>query len=88
MLTETSLALPGSPSITTSAGENEDGASGGGDVVPIARSDKHVILASAPVRPKVSSMQTKLDHTKIDTSLYQKVRLIDSGNYYHLIIVN
>lgn len=40
--------------------------------VPIARTDKHVILSTSPARPKVSSMQAKLDHTKIDTSLYQK----------------
>ena len=40
--------------------------------VPIARTDKHVVLATSPARPKVASMQSKLDHTKIDTSLYQK----------------
>lgn len=41
---------------------------------PIARSEKHVVLCTTnPVRPRVSSMNTKLDHTKIDTSLYQKV---------------
>lgn len=40
---------------------------------PIARSEKHVVLCTTnPVRPRVSSMNTKLDHTKIDTSLYQK----------------
>lgn len=42
--------------------------------VPFARNEKQVVLTnSSPVRPKVSSMQSKLDHTKIDTSLYQKV---------------
>lgn len=42
--------------------------------IPIARSEKHVVLTnSSPVRPRVSSMQSKLDHTKIDTSLYQPV---------------
>ncbi|KAG4066040.1 hypothetical protein HA402_001287 [Bradysia odoriphaga] len=41
-----------------------------GGSVPIARTDKHVVLAMSPARPKVSSMQAKLDHTKIDTSLY------------------
>lgn len=43
--------------------------------IPIARSEKHVVLTnSSPVRPKVASMQAKLDHTKIDSSLYQKVK--------------
>lgn len=41
--------------------------------IPIARTDKHVVLSTSPARPKVASMQAKLDHTKIDTSLYQKV---------------
>lgn len=43
------------------------------NTVPIARTDKHVVLAMSPARPKVSSMQAKLDHTKIDTSLYEQV---------------
>lgn len=46
-----------------------------GNTVPIARTDKHVVLAMSPARPKVSSMQAKLDHTKIDTSLYEQVSL-------------
>lgn len=46
---------------------------GSGNTVPIARTDKHVVLAMSPARPKVSSMQAKLDHTKIDTSLYEQV---------------
>lgn len=42
--------------------------------IPIVRSDKHVVLTTtSPARPKMSSMQAKLDHTKIDTSLYQQV---------------
>lgn len=43
--------------------------------IPIVRSDKHVVLTTtSPARfGKVVSMQTKLDHTKIDTSLYQQV---------------
>lgn len=42
--------------------------------IPIVRSDKHVVLTStSPARPKMASMQAKLDHTKIDTSLYQQV---------------
>nr|CAD7395384.1 unnamed protein product [Timema poppensis] len=41
--------------------------------LPLARSDKHVVLSTTnPSRPRVSSMHTKLDHTKIDTTLYQK----------------
>lgn len=45
--------------------------------IPIVRSDKHVVLTStSPARPKMSSMQAKLDHTKIDTSLYQQVRTV------------
>lgn len=40
--------------------------------VPIARTDKHVVLTNtSPARPKVASMQAKLDHTKIDMSLYK-----------------
>lgn len=40
--------------------------------IPIVRSDKHVVLTTtSPARPKMASMQAKLDHTKIDTSLYQ-----------------
>ncbi|KAH8377905.1 hypothetical protein KR093_007826, partial [Drosophila rubida] len=39
--------------------------------VPIARSDKHVVLAMQPGRPRVSSMNAKLDHTKIDMTLYR-----------------
>lgn len=46
---------------------------GSGSNVPIARTNKHVVLAMSPARPKVSSMQAKLDHTKIDTSLYEQV---------------
>ncbi|EDW04129.1 synaptotagmin-5 [Drosophila grimshawi] len=39
--------------------------------VPIARSEKHVVLAMNPTRPRVSSMNAKLDHTKIDMTLYR-----------------
>lgn len=40
--------------------------------VPIARTDKHIVLTNtSPARPKVASMQAKLDHTKIDMSLYK-----------------
>lgn len=40
--------------------------------IAIARSDKHIVLTTtSPARPKMASMQAKLDHTKIDTSLYK-----------------
>lgn len=46
-----------------------------GGPVPIARNEKQIVLtATSPVKPRIASMQSKLDHTKIDTSLYQKVR--------------
>lgn len=54
---------------------------GSGNTVPIARTDKHVVLAMSPARPKVSSMQAKLDHTKIDTSLYEQVSK-NNGIYF------
>lgn len=44
-----------------------------GSTVPIARTNKHIVLAMSPARPKVASMQAKLDHTKIDTTLYEQV---------------
>lgn len=64
-------SLPGTPTSPTSS-HNSMALSIGGSV-PIARTDKHVVLAMSPARPKVSSMQAKLDHTKIDTSLYDNV---------------
>lgn len=64
-------SLPGTPTSPTSS-LNSMALSIGGSV-PIARTDKHVVLAMSPARPKVSSMQAKLDHTKIDTSLYDNV---------------
>ncbi|GAB0100920.1 Synaptotagmin [Sergentomyia squamirostris] len=57
------------PTPTSPAESNRSVAS---STVPIARNDKHVVLATSPARLKVSSMQAKLDHTKIDTSLYDK----------------
>jgi hypothetical protein len=52
----------------------------------LARGDKHIVLSTTnPARPRVSSMHTKLDHTKIDTSLYQKVGL-SSGKFHHFTI--
>lgn len=74
---------PGAPSFqqteqssnnsTTSAGALAAAIGGAPLALPLARSDKHVVLSTTnPTRPRVSSMHTKLDHTKIDTSLYQK----------------
>ncbi|XP_054283657.1 synaptotagmin-5 isoform X2 [Macrosteles quadrilineatus] len=40
-----------------------------GGAEPLVRNDKQVVLTTT--RPRVSSMHTKLDHTKIDTTLYQ-----------------
>lgn len=58
---------------------------GSGNNVPIARANKHVVLAMSPARPKVSSMQAKLDHTKIDTSLYEQVMNHDFIFIYFLL---
>lgn len=61
-------------SSATSAGALAAAIGGAPLALPLARSDKYVILSTTnPTRPRVSSMHTKLDHTKIDTSLYQKV---------------
>ena len=61
---------------TPSAGALAAAISGGSLALPLARGDKHIVLSTTnPARPRVSSMHTKLDHTKIDTSLYQKVGL-------------
>lgn len=62
---DSQLQTPTSPS--------ESNRSVASSTVPIARNDKHVVLATSPARLKVSSMQAKLDHTKIDTSLYESV---------------
>lgn len=69
-------SLPVTPTSPTSS-HNSIALSIGGGSVPIARTDKHVVLAMSPARPKVSSMQAKLDHTKIDTSLYENVCFVD-----------
>lgn len=70
-------SLPASPTSPTGSSNSMalsiGGGGGGGGAVPIARTDKHVVLAMNPVRPKMASMQAKLDHTKIDTSLYDNV---------------
>ena len=63
-----------SSSGTPSAGVLAAAMSGGPLALPLARGEKHIVLSTTnPARPRVSSMHTKLDHTKIDTSLYQKV---------------
>jgi hypothetical protein len=66
---------PQTPSSPTSSNRSVAGFSMASSsvAIPIARNDKHMVLTcSSPARPKVSSMQQKLDHTKIDTSLYQE----------------
>lgn len=80
-------SLPQTPTSPTSS-HNSMALSIAGSV-PIARTDKHVVLAMSPARPKVSSMQAKLDHTKIDTSLYENVSfalLSELFNLSHLYI--
>lgn len=66
-------SMPGTPTSPTGSHASMALSIGSG-TVPIARTDKHVVLAMSPARPKVSSMQAKLDHTKIDTSLYEQVK--------------
>lgn len=41
--------------------------------IPIVSSEKHAVLAMSPGRPKLASMQTKLDFTKFDATLYEQV---------------
>ncbi|GLV41487.1 Synaptotagmin alpha [Carabus blaptoides fortunei] len=60
-----------SPSISCPTAQQIATASLCSGPVPITRNDI-ILSAAGPVRPKVASMQSKLDHTKIDTSLYQK----------------
>lgn len=66
---------PSTPIPTSPTGSHASMAmsTGSGNTVPIARTDKHVVLAMSPARPKVASMQAKLDHTKIEPSLYEQV---------------
>lgn len=66
-------SAPGTPTSPTGSYNSMALSIGSSNTVPIARTDKHVVLAMSPARPKVSSMNTKLDHTKIDTSLYEHV---------------
>lgn len=41
-------------------------------LVPVARNDSMIVLSTnTPVRPKIASMQSVLDPTKIDPSLYK-----------------
>lgn len=71
---ESTTSLPGTPtsptgSYASAAFSIASGQTGCG--VPIARTDRHVVLAPhSPARPRVASMQAKLDPAKIDTSLY------------------
>ena len=73
-ITSAEESLPATPTSPTGS-HNSMALSISSGTVPIARTDKHVVLAMSPARPKVSSMQAKLDHTKIDTSLYDNVIL-------------
>lgn len=66
-------SVPGTPTSPTGSHTSMALSINSGNAVPIARTEKHVVLAMSPARPKVSSMQAKLDHTKIDTSLYDQV---------------
>lgn len=69
------------PTPTSPTGSNKSiSLSIGSGSVPITRSDKHVVLGMTPARPKVSSMNSKLDHTKIDMSLYKSNSLQKSSS--------
>lgn len=72
----TDESVPGTPTSPTGSHTSMAISISSGNTVPIARTDKHVVLAMSPARPKVSSMQAKLDHTKIDTSLYEQVKYL------------
>lgn len=72
----TDESVPGTPTSPTGSHASMAISISSSNAVPIARTDKHVVLAMGPARPKVSSMQSKLDHTKIDTSLYEQVMII------------
>lgn len=73
VVTSADESLPATPTSPTGS-HNSMALSISSGTVPIARTDKHIVLSMSPARPKVSSMQAKLDHTKIDTSLYDNVR--------------
>lgn len=73
-------SMPGTPTSPTGSHTSMALSVSSSNTVPIARGEKHVVLAMSPARPKVSSMQSKLDHTKIDTSLYDQV-LFDSNEF-------
>lgn len=66
-------SLPPTPTSPTESNRSINSMNSTNNVNPMARNEKHVLLAMSPARPKVSSMQTKLDYTKIDTSLYVSV---------------
>lgn len=73
VLCELDESMPGTPTSPTGSHNSMALSVSSSNTVPIARGEKHVVLAMSPARPKVSSMQSKLDHTKIDTSLYDQV---------------
>lgn len=48
-------------------------------LVPVARNDSMIVLSTnTPVRPKIASMQSVLDPSQIDMSLYKFVSIIFS----------
>lgn len=62
-------SMPNTPSSPTSSNRSLPLST---NSIPIARTDKHVVLTNtSPARPKVASMQAKLDHTKIDMTMYK-----------------
>lgn len=79
-------SMPATPTSPTGS-HNSMALSISSGTVPIARTDKHVVLAMSPARPKVASMQAKLDHTKIDTSLYENVRKLKLNSKLNNLIV-
>lgn len=80
-------SMPGTPTSPTGSHTSMALSVSSSNTVPIARGEKHVVLAMSPARPKVSSMQSKLDHTKIDTSLYDQV-LFDSNEFNGINAMN
>lgn len=62
---------PTSPTGSQASTAFSIGSGASGISMPIARSERHVVLTNmSPARPKVASMQAKLDPAKLDMSLY------------------
>lgn len=52
-------------------------------LVPMARNDSMIVLSTnTPIRPKIASMQSVLDPTKIDPSLYK----LPVSEFYHFLL--